>query len=231
MRCLECNQAAEIKKFKAYRYDGVGVENLYILNAEVLFCSVCKEESLILQQVSKLHAAMGIAVARQPARLSGAEIRFLRRSAGFSLRDWSQRIGVAEATYSKWENAHRQITLQADRLARLNFLSALKQKDPENVRVADYLAVILSVNIEKRRDFAIAVDAERMEAEAKYLPLDSPLLATPEVSFVEAQTLRAELLATVEISGERSPGTLATAAIDTLIGDTRNAGNALALAA
>jgi YgiT-type zinc finger domain-containing protein len=231
MRCPECNQTVEIKKYKSYPYEGIGVENLFILNAEVLFCQACNEESLVLQQVSKLHAAIGIAVAKQPARLSGTETRFLRRSADFSLRDWSQRIGVAEATYSKWENAHRQITPQADRLARLNFLSVLKNKDPEHVRLADYVTAILSVNIKKHRDFAIAVDADNLQEDAKYLPMESSLLATPEVAFVEARTLSAELVATVEIRGERSLKPLASASIDGLIGDMRNAGNALALAA
>ncbi|MGI8653869.1 MAG: helix-turn-helix domain-containing protein [Pyrinomonadaceae bacterium] len=231
MNCFGCNQIAEIKKHRAYRYGGVSVENLYILNAEVLSCSECVEESLILPQVAKLHAAIGIAIALQPARLSGGDIKFLRRSAGFSLREWSERIGVAEATYSKWENAHRSISPQADRLARLHFLNAIKQKDPENIRVADYMATILSVDIGEHRNFAIAVDAENMEAEARYLPLDSPLLASPEVSFVEAQTLGAELMATVVIRGERSSESLASTAISTVCGVMQNASNDLALAA
>lgn len=91
------------------------------------------------------------------------------------------------------------ITAQADKLARINFLSALKQKDPENVQLAKHLEAVLTLHIERRREFIVAIDAENPDAPAQYLPHDSPLFAEPTTSFVEARTLPFEPLATVRI--------------------------------
>ena len=231
MNCFECNKTVEIKQYKAHLYDGIGLDHIYLLNAEVLFCSTCKEESIALKQPSKIHAAIGIAIALQPARLSGKDIRFLRRSAGFSLREWAARINVAEATYSKWENAHRSITPQADKLARLNFLSAIGQKYPETFHIEKYIETVLNLQIERQKDFAIAVDAENPETEARYLPFNSPLLARPEMSIVEAKTLRVELVTTATIISGRLSNMSASIGKQSLIGEMQNVSETLSLAA
>ncbi len=199
MNCFECNQSAEIKKYKAYLYEGISLDNVHLFNVEVMHCAGCKSETLLLPKPAKLHLAIGIAVVLQPARLLGEDAKFLRRNAGFSLKDWAKRIGIAGATYSKLENSHRPVSVQNDRLIRVNYLNALKQKHGEEFHLAKYLEVALSVNTEKAKDFAIAVNAEKTEAEVRYLPYNSPLLAEPTTSFVEAKTLPFEPLATVKI--------------------------------
>lgn len=200
MNCFECNRSAEIKKYKAYLYEGISLDNVHLFNVEVMHCADCKSETLILPRPAKLHLAIGVAVVLQPARLSGADAKFLRRNAGFSLKDWAKRIGIADATYSKLENSHRPVSPQNDRLIRVNYLNALKQKHGEEFHLAKYLEIALSVNTENTKDFAIAVNAEKPEADAKYLPYNSPLLAKPEVSVVEAKTLPIEPLAKVRIA-------------------------------
>lgn len=180
-------------------YNGVGLDNICLLNQEVEACSACGSETPILRGIGKLHNAIGVAVALQKVHLSGADIRFLRRSAGFSVGDWAKRLNVAEGTYSKWENGHRSITAQADKLARINYINVLKQKDPDNVWLAHYLNAVLDLQIERRTNFIIGIDAEKPEAEAKYLPDTSPLFAAPEMSVIEAQTLASEPLAKVII--------------------------------
>lgn len=205
MNCFECNQSAEIKKYKAYLYEGISLENVHLFNVDVMHCADCKSEMLILPRPAKLHLAIGIAVVLQPARLSGEDAKFLRRNAGFSLKDWVKRIGIAEATYSKLENSHRPVSVPNDRLIRVNYLNALKQKHGEAFHLAKYLETALSVNTEKSKDFAIAVNAENPESEARYLPYNSPLLTKPETFVVEAKTLPFEPLATVRIVRGHSP--------------------------
>lgn len=199
MNCFECNQSAEIKKYKAYLYEGISLDNVHLFNIEAMYCADCGEETLILPRPVKLHLAIGLAVVLQPARLSGADARFLRRNAGFSLKDWAKRIGIADATYSKLENSHRSVSSQNDRLIRVNYLNALKQKYNEGFHLAKYLDEVLSLNTEKAKDFAIAVNAENFDAEAKYLSYDSPLLSKPATSFVSARTLPFKPLAIVKI--------------------------------
>lgn len=199
MKCFECDETCEIKKLRAYKYTGVNLDNMVLLNIEVEICVACKTETPLLRNVKKLHNAIGVAIALQKVHLSGADIRYLRRSAGFKVGDWAKRLGVADAHYSRLENGDRPITAQVDILARVNFLNALKQKDPENVQLARHLETVLNLKIERRRDFVIAIDAEKPEIEAKYLPHNSPLFDAPGTSFVEAKTLPFEPLATVKI--------------------------------
>jgi transcriptional regulator with XRE-family HTH domain len=229
MKCFECDETTEIKKYKAYLYEGVSLADVHLFNVEVMRCASCKNETLILPQPAKIHIAIGLAVVLQPARLSGADIKFLRRNAGFTLTEWSKRIGIAEATYSRLENSHRAVTVQTDKLIRTNFLNAMKQKYPETFHIAKHLETVLSINIEKAKDFAIAVDAGNPEETAKYLSFNSPLLTEPATSYIEARTMRCDRLITAVLVCERINKTLPLSKEP--IGEILNVGYELAPAA
>jgi DNA-binding transcriptional regulator YiaG len=231
MNCFECDKAVIIKEYRAFKYNNVGLNNLCLLNVDVEVCSTCDTETPLLQNVVKLHNAIGIAVAIQRVQLSGADIRYLRRSSGFSVGDWAKRLNVAEGTYSKWENNHRLITTQADKLARINFLNAIKQKDTKNIHIARHLETVLGMTPEPRREFIIAVDAKNPDAEPRYLPHDTPLLIQPKASFVEAKTMPPEPLATVVIVSGHPVAMPAPIEASTVSGETSNVSNAFALAA
>jgi transcriptional regulator with XRE-family HTH domain len=199
MKCFECDKTIEIKKYKAFNYTGVNLSNIVLMNVEVEVCNACETKIPLLRNVKKLHNAIGVAIALQAVHISGADMRYLRRSAGFSVGDWAKRVGVAEAHYSRLESGDRSITAQVDKLARVNFLNALKQQDPQNVELARHLEAVLNLKMERRKDFVIAIDAEKPETPAKYLPHDSSLLVEPTTSFIEAKTLPFEPLAKVSI--------------------------------
>lgn len=199
MKCFECDKAVILKEYRIFKYTDVGLNNLCLLNVEIEMCSTCQTETPLLRNVGKLHNAIGIAVALQKVQLSGGDMRYLRRSASFSVGDWAKRLNVAEGTYSKWEHGHRKIKAQADKLARINFLAAIKQKDTKNVHIARHLETVLEMTPEPRREYVIAIDVKDLDADAKYLPHDTPLLIQPAMSFVEAKTLPTETLARVEI--------------------------------
>lgn len=206
MKCFECDETCEIKKYRAFNYNGVNLENIVLLNVEVEVCDACETKTPLLRNVKKLHNAIGVAITLQTVHLSFSDIRYLRRSAGFKVSDWAKRVGLAEAHYSRVESGERPITPQVDILARVNFLNALKQKDPDNVQLARHLETILSLKIERRREFVIAIDAEKPETEAKYLPHDSPLFDEPTTYVVEAKTMPFEPLASVKIVRGHSSG-------------------------
>ena len=204
MNCFECNNIAEIKKYKIYLYTDISLENIQLLNAEVLDCSACREESLLLKAPLKIHKAIGLAVVLQPARLSGADIRFLRRNLGYSLKDWAKRLGIPEGTYTKYETS-RNLTNQTDMFIRTHYLNALNQKYPSSFPFDEYVAKALSLNVSNQKDFVIAVDDQSHESGEKYLPFNSPLLAKPETSPVEAKTLTPTILAvTIIKSGHKA---------------------------
>ncbi|HEX8396054.1 MAG TPA: hypothetical protein VF644_01305 [Pyrinomonadaceae bacterium] len=208
MNCFECDETTEIRQFKSYMYEGVGLSNIVLLNAQVEVCAACDTESLLLRNISKVHNAIGIGIVLHNSQLSGAEVRYLRRNAGFSVSDWAQLLKVAEGTYTKWETDYRPITPQADILARINYLNALKQKDPQNVRLAAHLDAVLKMKIEEGQKLLIAIDAQNLEAPAQYLPSEDVLFAKPETSYVEARTIKFEPLTAAVLIVERSEKTL-----------------------
>jgi len=188
MKCFECDKTVEIKKYKAFKYTGVSLDNIVLLNVEVEVCASCQIETPLLRNVKKLHDAIGVAIALQKVHLSWADLRYLRRSAGFKSGEWAKRIGVVEGHYSRLESGERPITAQIDKLARIMFLNALKQRNPEDIKLACHLETVLNIDIERRKDFVIAIDAGAPEKEAKYLPYSSPLLVEPPAIKIEAKT-------------------------------------------
>ena len=192
MKCFECDKTVRVKKYRSYMYDGVGLDNICLLNLEVEYCANCETETPMLRNIGRLHRAIGIAIALQPTRLSGKDVRFLRRAAGFSVGDWAKRLGVADATYSRWENSKQMISANPDKIARINYLNALGHKDPDNVQVAKHLDRLLEMKVEERRGQIIAINAEDPESDARYLPSDDALFAKPDTSIVTARTVKAE---------------------------------------
>lgn len=56
---------------------------------------------------------------RKKTRLTGEEVRFLRKYLGLSSADFAHRIGVTQETISRWENGHEPIGIVPDRTLRL----------------------------------------------------------------------------------------------------------------
>ena len=61
-----------------------------------------------------------IQVAKREGRLTGAEVRFLRKAGlGLSQIDFARTVGVDPATVSRWENDKEPVGTPADRAIRL----------------------------------------------------------------------------------------------------------------
>jgi len=69
--------------------------------------------------VTDLHRAIARAVITKRARLSGAEVRFLRKYLGWSGVDFAKHIGADPSTVSNWETEKDAIGTASDRLLRL----------------------------------------------------------------------------------------------------------------
>jgi len=70
-------------------------------------------------QIEQLHRAIALAVVAKRPRLTGAEIRFLRKYLGWSGADFAKHMGVTPDSVSRWENEREQMGAVADRLLRL----------------------------------------------------------------------------------------------------------------
>lgn len=118
MKCTECGSPMKTQK-ENYRYSECGLKNVTLVGIEVSRCARCGNYEVSIPHIEELHRLIARVLIEKATRLTGEEIRFLRKSLGWSGADFAKHIGVAEETVSRWENSSAPIGPQADRLLRL----------------------------------------------------------------------------------------------------------------
>lgn len=83
-------------------------------------CPSCGEFEIAIPRVEALHRAIALEVARRPGRLSGLEIRFLRKSLGWTGREAAAHLQVRPETLSRWETGARPMGEQSELLLRMS---------------------------------------------------------------------------------------------------------------
>ncbi len=102
-----------------YAYTVSGLPSVTLVAVEVRRCGSCGEHEVVIPRVDELHRTIALAVVAKRARLTGSEVRFLRRYLGWSGADFARHMGVTPESVSRWENEREPIGPVADRLVRL----------------------------------------------------------------------------------------------------------------
>ena len=102
-----------------YGYDECGLKYVTLVNAEVSRCPKCGNYEISIPQIEGLHRLIARVLIEKVTRFTGDEVRFLRKSLGWSGSDFAKHMGVTDETVSRWENDAAPIGPQADRLLRL----------------------------------------------------------------------------------------------------------------
>lgn len=118
MKCLKCGGGLRSRR-EALPYRACGLPHVRLVGVEVRRCRECGRREVAIPHVEKLHRALADAVVRKPSRLTAEEVRFLRKSLGWSGQDFARHMGVSPETVSRWENGREPIGPTADRLLRL----------------------------------------------------------------------------------------------------------------
>jgi putative transcriptional regulator len=118
-RCRTCGKAELISGVETYLYTESGLPNVVLAGVEVRRCPSCGHHELVLPRVAELHRTIAYAIIHKRARLSGLEVRFLRKYLGWSGSVFARHIGVDPSTVSNWENDKDPIGSTSDRLLRL----------------------------------------------------------------------------------------------------------------
>ena len=182
MKCIECGRDAVLVKKPKMPYEGINIENVFLRNVEIELCRPCGKESLVVRNIKKVHSMIALGIALQPAKLSGSEVRFLRKAMRLNVAEWASRIAIAPETLSRWENG-RSPTQQVEKLARIDFLTSDLMTILD---LHDALVEVIAADLVEKRDFALLVDAENLDARPEYRNLRSPEFAEPNSSVAKA---------------------------------------------
>lgn len=90
-----------------------------------------------MPRIAQLHRMIAEAVAEKPARLTGAEVRFLRKHLGWSGEDVANVMGVRQETVSRWETEKEPMGVVSERLLRLMALRLRPIESYPNERLAE----------------------------------------------------------------------------------------------
>lgn len=117
--CPVCQEGELETHREAYKYTESGLPNVTLENVEVSQCAACGERIVSIERMIDLHRSLAFAVASQRARLSAAEVKFLRKYLGWSSSSFAKVMGTAPATVSRWESGKQPMGLVAEHLLRV----------------------------------------------------------------------------------------------------------------
>jgi putative zinc finger/helix-turn-helix YgiT family protein len=118
MKCPECGKPMTSAR-ENYSYTASGLPYVTLVGVEVRRCKACGEHEVVLPKIEQLHRVIALAVVGKHARLTAAEVRYLRKYLGWSGADFAKHMGVTPESVSRWENEREQMSAVADRLLRL----------------------------------------------------------------------------------------------------------------
>lgn len=114
--CSECGHSMNSTRENVpYR----SLPGVVLVNVEVFQCPSCGERQTAIPQIEALDRFLVSIIVKKRQRLSGNEIRFLRKFLGLSSVDLAERMGTQPETVSRWENGSQTMGTQTDRLLRL----------------------------------------------------------------------------------------------------------------
>jgi putative transcriptional regulator len=117
--CRTCGEGETKTTTENHLYVESGLPNVVLGGVQVRRCPECGAFEVLLPRVAELHRVIAKAVILKPARLSGAEVKFLRKHLGWSGADFAAHMGVDPTTVSAWENERKPFGTSSDRLLRL----------------------------------------------------------------------------------------------------------------
>ena len=111
-----------------YHYLESGLPNIWLKNGFVVEKDSEYGDLVSFHDVDGLHRVIGRAIANKP-RLTGSEVRFLRKAMGLSQRGLGELLGVGDQAVALWEKRGR-VPKTADRMLRLIYLEHAEGTTP-----------------------------------------------------------------------------------------------------
>lgn len=121
--CYDCGELME-GRVADYKYVESGLSTVVLKNILVFRCSHCGGVMPQIGAAAQLHTWIAMHLLTKKTRLTGEEIRFLRKAVGYSATHLAKMVGTSKSIVSRWEN-HSTTSQQNDRLVRLICLNKM----------------------------------------------------------------------------------------------------------
>jgi DNA-binding transcriptional regulator YiaG len=115
--CSKCGAEAKVVRGN-YAMKESGLPRVVLQGIQIIRCPKCGNEDPIIPHLDDLMGTLAFAVVMKPYRLTGEEIRFLRKYVLLTQEAFSRMLRVDKTTLSKWENNDDPIGEQSDLLVR-----------------------------------------------------------------------------------------------------------------
>ncbi len=128
-KCPICGNTGITTRKKDYRFIESGLDNVVLTGVEVVECNKCDEEFVSIPNAAQLMDFIAEQIILKPTRLTGKEIKFLRKNLLLNTREFATLLGVDRVSLSRWENDKVKPTASNDRLIRLTYTACKKTVD------------------------------------------------------------------------------------------------------
>jgi putative zinc finger/helix-turn-helix YgiT family protein len=157
--CTSCGEQVTPER-RNYRYTESGLSNVILQGIEVADCPRCGTSDVIIPRMAKIHRAIAQALANSPARLTGEQLRFLRKYLGMSGDQLGRYLHTDRTKISKWETAEDRIGPASDRLVRLLAAALDSELRPGVSTIAEHLP---EISDESGKVWELHVDAATLQ--------------------------------------------------------------------
>jgi len=104
MKCHACGGEMKIAKVKSYEYKECGLPTVLLSGINRHTCRNCREEYVDIPKINQLHRLIGMTLCCRKEKLSGIEIRYLRKEMGLRAIDFARVLSIQPETLSRIEN-------------------------------------------------------------------------------------------------------------------------------
>lgn len=136
IKCSNCGSEAKVS-VGTYPFNESGLSGVTLIGIELIECEACQNVDPIIPDVNDLMRALAWHLTTQRYRLSGEDVRFLRKYLKMTGVEFARLLGADKSTLSKWENGEDPIGTANERLIRsvvLTLGDGLKERSEEGVR-------------------------------------------------------------------------------------------------